>query len=139
MAHAFARALAPSCTAREAKRDRSLPRLLGQRCLPSICNEGMNVQRHAAGNEDERLSAFGCGHVFHTHCVVQMAEAMYGPCGCMEGASCPLCRCPISAAESALLAPFSRAKDDDFNPAFDDFNPAFRQALAEGELSFSFG
>lgn len=68
----------------------------GSDCI--ICIEEMNVQRHAAGNGDERLFAFGCGHIFHTHCVAQMVEAFF----CL---GCPLCRRPISWGEIAILKP----------------------------------
>lgn len=78
------------------------PLALSQASDCSICIGEMNVQRHAAGIEDEMLFAFGCGHVFHTNCIVQMTEVMACPCGCMS-ASCPLCRRPISPVESALL------------------------------------
>lgn len=92
------------------------PLLLSPGSECSICMEEMNLQRHAAGNEDERLFAFGCGHVFHTHCVVQMTEANSCPCGCMEGANCPLCRRPISEVENALLQPSTKEEEDVSDP-----------------------
>lgn len=74
----------------------------------SICIEKMNVRRHAAGVEEERLFAYGCGHVFHMLCVTHMAEAILCYCGCVdsEEVSCPLCRRPLSGGEYEMLKPW---------------------------------
>jgi E3 ubiquitin-protein ligase MYCBP2 len=70
-------------------------------CIDPVCTEGANAMElcgicYTSDLGDEPCSKLGCGHVFHTNCIVELLKHGHATTRLSFAfMSCPACKAPI--------------------------------------------